>query len=108
MCVDGWVQVGQRACEVVTATSNIIPFSVMAMVSIWRGAWGGKRSVQRSVHVMRVLPAGAGSRVKTSASMEKTACHDTNGDKGQRTVLRKVAKSHKNCHIPPNYVVEDA
>src|SRR5712692_6701942 len=93
MGVDGWVQVGQWACEVVTATASVIPRSVMAMVSIERGAWGGKRAVQRAVHVMRALPAGAGSRVKTSASMEKTSLHDTNCDKGKLTTLRKVAKS---------------
>jgi len=64
MCVDGWVQVGQRACEVVTATSSVIPRSVRAMVSMWRGAWGGKRSVQMSFHVMHMLPAGAGCTVR--------------------------------------------
>src|SRR5215813_4644016 len=52
----------------VTATSSVIPRSVIAIASIWRGAWGGKRSIQSSVHVMRALPTRVGSKVKTSAS----------------------------------------
>ena len=62
--MDGWRQVGQQACEVVTVTSSVLPRSVRPIVSMWRGVWGGKRFVPRSVHVIGALPAGAGCTVR--------------------------------------------